>query len=82
MSSAASTHDSFLYDTKELSAEYFKHFLCRDWKLYYTTPEYNERLYLGYKGFSKMQALEPFTGLKCLNFECNAVKEIEGLDEC
>ena len=42
-----------------------------EWKKYYRTPELNEKLYLHFKGFGKMQNLEQFTNLKCLYFEGN-----------
>ena len=37
----------------------------------YSTPAYNEKLYLHYKGFTKIQNLEEYTGLKVLWLEGN-----------
>jgi dynein assembly factor 1 len=54
----------------------------KNWKLYYRTPSLNEKLYLHYKGFGKIQNLEEFTELKCLYIEGNAISKVEGLDHC
>ena len=54
--------------------------LCREQGLY-TTPSVNDKLYLHYKGFEKIQNLEEYTGLKALWLEGNGLREIEGLDE-
>ncbi len=43
------------------------------------TPEYNETLYLHYKGFQYIRNLEVFTELKCLQFEGNGAKSMLGL---
>ena len=54
--------------------------LCIENKLY-TTPHINDKLYLHYKGFSKIQNLEEFTGLKALWLEGNGFNKIEGLEK-
>lgn len=53
--------------------------LCRKDKLY-MTAELNDKLYLHYKGFTRIENLEPFTGLKVLWLEGNGLRRIEGLD--
>lgn len=53
--------------------------LCKDNSLY-TTPCINDRLYLHYKGFRKIENLEEYTGLKTLWLEGNGLQKIEGLE--
>lgn len=53
--------------------------LCKDNGLY-TTPSINDKLYLHYKGFSRIQNLDAYTGLKALWLEGNGLTKIEGLD--
>ena len=62
----------------EMTKEYLKK-LCKEQKLY-TTPSINDKLYLHYKGFSKIQNLEEYTGLKAIWLEGNGLLKIEGLE--
>ncbi|GMI57715.1 hypothetical protein ScalyP_jg6125 [Parmales sp. scaly parma] len=45
----------------------------------YRTPELNDKLFLHYKGFRKIQNLELYTGLKVLWLEGNGLDKIENL---
>lgn len=53
--------------------------LCRKDGLY-VTPELNDKLFLHYKGFTKIEALDEYTGLRVLYLEGNALSTIEGLE--
>lgn len=53
--------------------------LCREHDLY-VTSSINDKLYLHYKGFRRIQNLDEYTGLKVLWLEGNGLARIEGLE--
>lgn len=52
--------------------------LCKDNGLY-GTPSVNDKLYLHYKGFRRIENLEEYTGVKAIWLEGNGLPKIEGL---
>ena len=40
----------------------------------YSTPEINDKLYLQYKGWSKVENMDEYTGLRCLWLEGNGLR--------
>jgi dynein assembly factor 1 len=53
--------------------------LCEENKQY-ATPHLNDVLYLHFKGFKKIEALEKYTELKSIWLESNGIEKIDGLD--
>ena len=62
----------------EMTAKKLKE-LCRKDSLY-STPYLNDKLYLHYKGFRRVECLEEYTGLKVLWLEGNGLGAIQGLE--
>lgn len=46
--------------------------ICRELNLY-STPELNDKLYLHYKGFARIENLEEYTGVKVIYLEGNGM---------
>lgn len=53
---------------------------CKDNGLY-TTPSINDKIYLHYKGFKRIENLDEYTGLKAIWLEGNGFTKIEGLEK-
>ena len=62
-----------------ITKEYLKK-MCKEQRLY-ITPELNDKLYLHYKGFMRLENLDEYTGLKALWMEGNAIKKLENLEK-
>ena len=48
----------------------------------YGTPSLNDKLYLHFKGFDRIQNLEEYTGLKSIFLEGNGLEDLTGLEAC
>lgn len=52
--------------------------ICKVNKLY-RTPALNDKLYCNFKGYTRISNLEPYTALKALFLEGNALDSFDGL---
>jgi hypothetical protein len=62
-----------------LSKEYIKA-VCIESGLY-EQPHLNEKLYLHFRGFKKIQGLDEYVNLKAIWLEANGIESIFGLDK-
>lgn len=65
-----------------ISEDFLRKLLRSDMRVYYSTKSLNDKLFLHFKGFRKIENLEDFSGLKVLYIEGNAISVIEGLQYC
>jgi len=63
-----------------VTRKYLLDMFKKEWRQYYRTFELNEKLYLHYKGFEKLENMHLFPDLKCLYFEGNGMSVISGLE--
>ena len=53
--------------------------LCKEHKMY-QSPRLNDKLYLHFKGFKRIENLEEYTELSALWLEGNAISKIENMN--
>jgi len=66
----------------EMTKEEMRKIIDKDRRMYYRTEELNDKLYIHYKGWTQLQNLEGWTGLKAMYAECNAFNTMKGLENC
>lgn len=71
----------FAMDTAKMTPQELRR-ICKDAKGY-ATPHLNDKLYCHFKGFAALSrdALAPYTGIKSLFLEGNALSSLDGLPE-
>jgi len=70
------------FGATEMCQQELRKIIDSDRRVYYRTEELNDKLYIHYKGWKKIQGLDGWTGLKAMYAECNAFSKIEGLLNC
>jgi dynein assembly factor 1 len=68
--------------SSEMSLARLRKILESDRRLYYHSFDLNDKLYIHFQGFRKLDNLDKFTGLRSLYAEANAFEKIEGLEAC
>lgn len=63
----------------EMSKQLLKK-MCKDTAGCYSTPSVNDKLYLHYKGFRKIENLEEYINVKAIWLEGNGLPKLEGLE--
>lgn len=72
--------ESVLFGAAKLTKEKLRELLDSNRRMYYRTEELNDKLFLHFGGFTKLENLEKFTGLKTLYAESNALDTMTGLE--
>lgn len=67
--------------TPILTNKFLREMIKKEPRKYYRTAYLNDKLFLHYKGFSRIKNLEQFTDLKCLYFEGNGCVSLKGLEQ-
>merc|ERR1719473_1242619 len=78
----AQDEDTDALGSTAMTSERLAKILDSDKRMYYRTKELNDKLYIHFQGFRKLQNLETFTGLRSLFAEANAIEKIQGLEKC
>lgn len=63
---------------KNILTEKYIRELCEE-NEQYSTPKLNTVLYLHFKGFNKIQALDKYVNVACLFLESNGIHQIDGI---
>ncbi|CDW73343.1 leucine rich repeat family protein [Stylonychia lemnae] len=84
-STQCSTHNDSMdgdssHGGRQLTQKFLKELFKKEWKMYYRTPELNEKLYLHYKGVTKIEGLQDNVKLRSLYLQENLIEKMEGLD--
>jgi dynein assembly factor 1 len=78
----AQDEDTDALGSTKMTPERIMKILDSDKRMYYRTKELNDKLYIHFQGFRKIEHLEQFTGLRTLYAECNAFEELQGIEKC